>query len=227
MENDCDAVPVFVRLIRAVQVLLPEVVAVLDDVIDDVIVLDVTDVRVVDGEADVVLVDVIERDCEDEAVPERVAAPELEPVAVLTITVGEILPVGLPDGDDEVERDATWVRVREGEPEGLRDERPDREFVGVPVDVLLDETEPEAVLELVVVLETVVEPVIVFETRLESVLAGDREADFDIADVRVEVLVDVAVLEEKEVMVSAAVPRTVDDGFVDFVDVFEGAPEVL
>ena len=62
MENDCDAVPVFVRLIRAVQVLLPEVVAVLDDVIDEVCVFVSTDERVVDGEPEVVFVDVIERD---------------------------------------------------------------------------------------------------------------------------------------------------------------------
>jgi len=62
MEKDCEAVPVDVRLRRAVQVLLPEVVAVLDDVIDDVCVFDITDERVVDGEDDVVFVDVIERD---------------------------------------------------------------------------------------------------------------------------------------------------------------------
>ena len=62
MENDCDAVPVFVRLIRAVQVLLPEVVAVLDDVIDEVCVFVSTEERVVDGEPEVVFVDVIERD---------------------------------------------------------------------------------------------------------------------------------------------------------------------
>jgi hypothetical protein len=160
-------------------------------------------------------------------VPERVAAPDFEPVAVLTRTVGEILPVGLPDGDAEAVRDAIGVRVKEGEPEGLRDERPDRDIVGVALDVLLDETEPVAVLELVVVFETDVEPVIVLETLLDNVFAGDRDADFDNADVRVAVLVDVAVFEEREVMVRAAVPTTVLDGFADFVDVLEGAPEVL
>jgi hypothetical protein len=227
MEKDCEAVPVDVRLRRAVCVRFPEDVAVFDVVIDDVCVLVDTTERVVDGEDVVVLVDVIERDCDDEAVPERVAAPELEPVTVLTTTVGEILPVGLPDGDAEVDRDATCVRVREGEPEGLRVERPDLENVGVPVDVLLDETEPEDVLELVVVLDTDDEPVTVLEIRPVLDMTGDKDADFEPADVRVAVLVDVAVLLDIADCVVKTVPKLVNVDRVDLVDVFEGKPEVL
>jgi len=225
MEKDCEAVPVDVWLRRAVCVRLPEDVAVFDDVIDDVCVLVATTERVVDGEDVVVRVDVIERDCDGEAVPERVAAPELEPVAVLTSTVGEILPVGLPDGEDEVVRDATCVRVKEGEPEGLRDERPDLEKVGVPVDVLLDETEPEDVLELVVVLDTDDEPVMVLETRPVLDSTGDRDADFEPADERVAVRVDVAVLLDTADCVVKTVPKLVDVDLVDLVEVFEGKPE--
>ena len=148
-------------------------------------------------------------------------------MAVLTSTVGESLPEALPDGDVEDDFEDTSVRVREGEPEGLRDARPETENVGVPVDVLLEETDPDDVFEPVEVFDTEEDPVSVLDCLPDLVSTGERDADFDAAEERVAVLVDVAVLLEIADDVLTAVPKMVAVGLPDFVEVLEGKPEDL
>ena len=227
MEKDCVAEPVEVRLRAPERVALADVEGVFDDEMDAVVVLVAATVRVVVVDEDTVLVEVMERDCEAEDDSERVARDEAVTVPDLKTTVGVALPVNEPEGDADGVFDGARERVREGEPEGLREDRPDRDRVGVPDDVLLDETEPEDVLELVVVFETDAEPVTVLEILPEWDATGESEADFEPAEVRVPVLVDVAVLLEIELTVAAADGRACADATADFVDVFDGIDDIV
>jgi hypothetical protein len=160
-------------------------------------------------------------------VPERVAAPEFVTLTVLTSTVGESLLVELPEGEDEGDLDEARVRVRDGDAEGLCDECADNEIVGVPVDVLVDEMDREDVLEPIDVFETEEEPVIVPVVFPVDVEAGEREADFDPADVCVDALLDTAVFDDTAERIGRIVPGAVKDGLGDFVEVLLGIEDDL